>query len=69
MSDEQIASKSNKVRLSINLSREAVELGQQLAAGEKRSFSNFLEVLIDRESERLARQFSQAQPKLEEVAA
>jgi hypothetical protein len=38
----------NKIRLNLGISADAAQKGRVLAKAEKRSFSNLLEVLIDR---------------------
>ena len=50
MSALQNPVKANKIRLNLSLSPAAVEAGKRLAQAENRSFSNTLEVLIERAS-------------------
>lgn len=43
---------TKKIRVNITLSGDVIEMGQALAAKEKRSFSNMVEALFTREAER-----------------
>ena len=60
MSTQRHTNRPNKYRLNITLSQAAVAAGKELAKAENRSFSNTLEVLIDRA---YARQFPQPTPQ------
>lgn len=53
MTTEHPKASSTKQRVNLTLETEAIELGEKLAKEERRSLSNLVEVLFEREHERV----------------
>jgi hypothetical protein len=58
--EHQTPRPANKQRVSLTLDPEAVRMGEELAKEEKRSLSNMIEVLFEREHKRMVKAAAEA---------